>query len=275
MYWIFLDFFQNKIFKENPPLQQSIPIASLLSSLSPENSLKKGQIADLCEKDDNLPLVKQDLLCSHCSFSTSDFSTFKLHQTSAHNEVEKKKIDSIFKCPNCSYCTNRRDALKNHINSHTRQNLYSCPDCQYVTVRKDHLTTHLKSHTGEKPYPCPYCKYSAAQSCTLKRHIRRHTGERPYPCPNCPYTAAQKDHLNTHLKKNGCRFKRGIRRRLNFANYHNRQKSGDTPESNPTLKRAEEPEVKTEYEFSNEKTVKEKEDNFDCDNSPSNDKVIN
>ena len=49
-------------------------------------------------------------------------------------------------------------------------NRFSCPMCSYTSNKKFNMSQHILTHTGEKPYGCPYCPYRSI----WKRHIQIH-----------------------------------------------------------------------------------------------------
>ncbi|XP_027222429.1 longitudinals lacking protein, isoforms H/M/V isoform X4 [Penaeus vannamei] len=75
---------------------------------------------------------------------------------------------------------------------------HKCPYCTYSTDRKTHLIDHICTHTGERPHSCPHCPARFIQKGTLNTHIRIHTGEKPYKCPVCPQRFTQKTNMRSH-----------------------------------------------------------------------------
>ncbi|XP_068211588.1 zinc finger and BTB domain-containing protein 14-like isoform X10 [Palaemon carinicauda] len=77
--------------------------------------------------------------------------------------------------------------------------IHLCPHCSYRTQRRPHMVEHMRTHTGAKPFSCPYCPSQFSQKGTLTRHIRKHTRERPYSCPFCPDTFVRKNQRSIHV----------------------------------------------------------------------------
>ncbi|KAI5720035.1 hypothetical protein M8J77_000896 [Diaphorina citri] len=141
-----------------------------------------------------------------------------------------------FVCNVCTYGTYLRQALKNHILSHTGEKPYACMYCSYTcghqnsnssvryncshcgvysTLLLDEMILHCKTCTS-MPRPdafrckfvCNVCPYGAYSNQAIRNHILSHTGEKPYACSYCSYACAHKNasskrHVNYSCKHCG------------------------------------------------------------------------
>ena len=51
--------------------------------------------------------------------------------------------------------------------------LFGCSYCTYVTNLKANLTNHVRTHTGEQPFQCSVCSLRFNVQSNLKRHMKR------------------------------------------------------------------------------------------------------
>ncbi|KAM9385894.1 uncharacterized protein KZ484_007489 [Pholidichthys leucotaenia] len=109
------------------------------------------------EADPN-PHLLPDIKTSHSS---------ETNVSNGNSNTGKKFI-----CSECGRRFCRRDDLKRHMESHTREKPYSCSVCNKSVSRKQHLERHMRVHTGEKPYCCKFCHKKIADGSSLKKHQR-------------------------------------------------------------------------------------------------------
>ena len=126
-----------------------------------------------------------------------------------------------------------RQAVCQHLKTHSREKLYDCNQCNFASVLagnlrrrlktqsgkksfkfnqwdykfvlagsfRRHLKTHswaqlaqhLFTHSGEKTH---HCGSSLRQAGDLKKHLLIHTGEKPFKCAKCRFSSAESSGLN-------------------------------------------------------------------------------
>ncbi|KAI1697444.1 zinc-finger double domain-containing protein [Ditylenchus destructor] len=106
-----------------------------------------------------------------------------------------------FKCDQCSYATNLKKTLKEHIHTHTGEKPYKCEECPYASAYSSCLRIHKRRHAGVKPHKCSECSYASTLKRTLIDHMRIYTGEKPFKCDKCSYACYKKCSLKIHLRK--------------------------------------------------------------------------
>ncbi|CAL9704186.1 unnamed protein product [Knipowitschia caucasica] len=116
----------------------------------------------------------------------------------AHSSEEKPRKHQ---CDICQKRFVRKDCLRMHIRTHSKEKPHRCPICSKAFTLRSTLTVHLKTHMGSKPFSCPTCRRCFAQANYLKLHIRTHTGERPYSCTLCDQRFAQSFTLTKHMRR--------------------------------------------------------------------------
>lgn len=169
---------------------------------------------------------------NNCKSSLQGSSTTNKITFSDHDEVSES--GKAFKCPDCSYQTDRKGCLKRHLythdkpfhcdicmakfarirylNEHTKnkhvsgnsEKDYKCSKCPYETNHLSNFKIHQNSHT--KPFQCTVCMSKFSEERYLRIHVKdKHAeigAEKDHKCPQCPYQTNYKinlqNHLNTH-----------------------------------------------------------------------------
>ena len=123
------------------------------------------------------PFQQSEASVSFMNFSQSLIRPYSMAENHKMDVTSRGSADpDIFNCHFCSFVTNARINLINHLKTHTDLKVFNCQFCTYTTTVKTNLVNHIRSHTGEKPFKCPFCDVRAAQKGNIKSHIaRRHT----------------------------------------------------------------------------------------------------
>ncbi|XP_069364086.1 zinc finger protein OZF-like [Maniola hyperantus] len=119
---------------------------------------------------------------------------------SAQGGSVARRGDTLFSCDQCSYKTDNKCDLLEHMKTHTRVKPYFCKDCDYKCSTACDLARHTRTHTGDKPFSCTWCDYKYSRASSLKRHMRTHTGEKPYSCKHCDYKCSTASYLKSHMR---------------------------------------------------------------------------
>ncbi|XP_006891723.1 PREDICTED: zinc finger protein PLAGL1 [Elephantulus edwardii] len=161
-------------------------------------------------------------------------SRYKLMRHMATHSPQKSH-----QCAHCEKTFNRKDHLKNHLQTHDPNKMaFTCDECgkKYHTVLgyKRHkalhaanngdltcgvcalelgstevLLDHLKAHAEEKPHAavkqkkhrCDHCERCFYTRKDVRRHLVVHTGCKDFLCQFCAQRFGRKDHLTRHTKK--------------------------------------------------------------------------
>ena len=90
-----------------------------------------------------------------------------------HEDQFEEPVKTIT-CDTCSYVTNRRSCLRQHIKAaHDRVKDKVCTECGFVTSYAGSLKNHINEvHASEKVnVKCNICSYSTNRTRNLKTHI--------------------------------------------------------------------------------------------------------
>lgn len=108
-----------------------------------------------------------------------------------------------FVCELCGKRFKKKDTLRSHKQSHTRELKYACAFCDKKFhvwhTRKQHV---MQYHTGEYSYQCNVCQQKFCVSSSYKKHMRIHTGEKlpkKEKCDICSKEFENPGRLRIHL----------------------------------------------------------------------------
>ncbi|XP_026292134.1 zinc finger protein 91-like [Frankliniella occidentalis] len=127
---------------------------------------------------------------------------FKWKHGLQNHMVTHSKLKT-FLCDECGYSTAHLRSFIDHKTIHSGEK-FKCPkpDCQFISVRKESLKHHLMTHTKEKPYQCEVCGQAFSQAKNLRRHAASHDPMTdPEKCPLCPYQTFRSDKFKVHFRQ--------------------------------------------------------------------------
>jgi uncharacterized Zn-finger protein len=116
------------------------------------------------------------------------------------NDHRRLHDGTAFKCDECAYIFNTRQALDRHVRAvHTNDRPFACDSCMSKFALHASLSHHKRIvHEQVRNFECDYCQRRFNSSSTLRAHRRRHTGERPYACDECAEAFNRMSALRTH-----------------------------------------------------------------------------
>ena len=103
-----------------------------------------------------------------CQYCTKKYKRWEhlLNHLSSHEK------DKPYKCHICTATYAQSSGLYRHLQSHKTDVIpYTCAQCGKEFSRRDHLRVHMVTHTKEKPFQCDICLEEFGYESTLKRHI--------------------------------------------------------------------------------------------------------
>lgn len=112
----------------------------------------------------------KDTGCMHASFVSCLLSAFMASSTATHH------------CLVCGRNFSRREHLKRHVRSHTREKPFQCRTCGKSFCRSDILARHLASHEQDTLPPPPFGTSTRACCQCAATRVRCTRG---HPCQRC------------------------------------------------------------------------------------------
>ncbi|XP_013417644.1 myoneurin [Lingula anatina] len=138
---------------------------------------------------------EKPFICETCGAGFKWKHALKNHEVI--HSTEKKHL-----CDFCGYSTVHKSQLKAHRLIHTG-NMFSCevPGCNFKATKRQNLKNHMLTHTREKPHQCEICGTAFSMVKNLRRHSSLHTTVRPFKCDICDFSTTRMDKLREHLMK--------------------------------------------------------------------------
>merc|ERR1712029_58021 len=135
----------------------------------------------------------QRQVCPYCAKEISQgYLQFHINQYHGSHSIPCKE-------PGCDYIIKHPDAVKIHMELHTK---YTCEECGW-SGRWKHLVRHKKNKhmdPSKRAWMCEICKKGFVDSNNLRDHMNTHTGEKPHKCPVCNQGFASNGTMKGHLK---------------------------------------------------------------------------
>ena len=126
-------------------------------------------------------LLRMEKKCDICQFISSKTSTFKRHM----KRHEKPKLEPVgpLKCPECDKSFEIKKYLTAHRKTHekgiAKEKNFKCTICSYQTNKRSNLNQHMNTHQPNtlppiKTYSCKICAYGTNNGSNLKMHMDTH-----------------------------------------------------------------------------------------------------
>ena len=141
-----------------------------------ENEELHGYISSNSLKD--LDYVDSDSLELSTSFTLSEeqkneemHGNISSHSLEDLNDVENDSSESL-----TPFTLSENDAHKSSGLAHCtklKNGSYKCDYCTQTCRRRDVMKNHILTHTKEKPHACSFCEKSFSLKFNLKRHVQR------------------------------------------------------------------------------------------------------
>merc|ERR1719400_1450082 len=97
------------------------------------------------------------LHCNHCEYITINSNIIGQHKNT--------KIDELYRCHSCVFSTGCLQKLENHQRFCTA---IKCDICSYTTNNKYDLIQHIPLHINDKCYNCNHCGYLCIRKGQVK-----------------------------------------------------------------------------------------------------------
>lgn len=122
---------------------------------------------------------------------------FSLHKIQAHTQ-------SVYHCSVCEYSTDRMARLREHLNTHSKDQPFQCSQCSKRFSTHYALSVHTKSaHTAERLH-CEYCDFKSVTNTKMRDHVRNmhtHKGVKPFKCGYCDFHSASSGNCRKHCMR--------------------------------------------------------------------------
>lgn len=133
------------------------------------------------------------LFCEDCSYSTQYRSRLKDHVDRIHLGVK-------YPCTHCDYKATTAATLRRHFKTQHEGVRFQCNLCSHIASYESDLNIHIKAKHEGIVHQCDQCDFVASKACYLKEHKQtKHEGVR-FPCLQCPHVASSKGSLARHIR---------------------------------------------------------------------------
>ena len=127
---------------------------------------------------------ERPIVCHVCNFKTSRPHKLKDHMFSFHSDnlanFEAFLLVQLPEPIECNVCgvtlSDERDMLQHNLTCANKINRWKCPHCSFSSNAKVNLTEHLSTHTGKRRYRCHLCSFTTAYRSGINGHLRREHG---------------------------------------------------------------------------------------------------
>ena len=119
--------------------------------------------------------------------TTELFPNEKEHCIGLDTKTQTLSDETLFRCTECHYASNKRYRVVNHQRKHTNTRPFKCSHCKYAANFQECLREHVKLHATNRvwKFSCDLCSFKTDTKNIFKSHETIHTGELPLSCALC------------------------------------------------------------------------------------------
>lgn len=135
--------------------------------------------------------------CSKCP----DRFKYKKDQIYHYQQYHEEEFSKLFeKCKICGKLLTQK-YMSSHMEAHEGILPHKCQDCDYQTNRKNDLKNHQLTHTRNYRFKCSYCNKSYRTNSHVRQCERRHEGPKDIKCLKCEMMFYTYSELKTHINR--------------------------------------------------------------------------
>ena len=122
-------------------------------------------------------------------------------KSKTEQEIENhvKLHEEQYECPLCKENFTCAYKYSIHAEKHERSGIYKCPTCSYHTDRMSSILQHINiTHLKKYHYYCKYCGKGFSNVVIYREHENIHVGAKPFACVVCGKAFAFSRYLQIH-----------------------------------------------------------------------------
>ncbi|XP_051170863.1 zinc finger protein ZFP2-like isoform X15 [Leptopilina boulardi] len=154
------------------------------------------------QKDDEIILENNQLICNFCQEPFNDSSSLKKHQQHYHSNQK------LYTCESCDYSSPHRQNLISHQRRHNFEYKFHCEICGAGFYTRNTYHDHQLVHSKEKPFQCDICNATFRYRQGLRLHAKLHQPDyippqKKHHCSLCNKRFSRKQVLLVHMRTHG------------------------------------------------------------------------
>jgi len=146
-------------------------------------------------------ILDEEIQCNECEYKTNRKYAMKHHVQNRHQNHARVR----YPCDQCGQTYSFLGSLKTHISSqHSGLNeVLNCKieGCSFTCKRKQWMNVHeIGAHNLGSKLNCDQCGYVTANKANFKNHLRTQHSDFFLKCDKCEYQCKRKDILKDHIR---------------------------------------------------------------------------